>query len=103
LTAKNALFTPVYAAYIQKLPWRTFMKAMLPAMAASLTIAFLMYSIAQIVPIHSWIALGGFSGLVGLAYGGIVYFGVLRPEDRALLWTLLRVEKLQPWPKPNRG
>jgi len=103
LTAKNALFTPAYTAYIQKLPWRTFMKAMLPAMAAFMAIAFLMYSITQIASIHSWIVLGGVSGLVGLVYGGIVYFIVLRPEDRVLLWTLLPVEKLQPGIKLNRG
>ena len=95
LTAKNALFTPIYAAYIQKLPWWTFMTVMLPATVANLALACAVYAITQIIPIHSWIVLGGVGGLVGLVYGGIVYFGVLRPEDRTLLWTLLPIEKLQ--------
>ena len=95
LTLKNAFFTPVYAAYIQKLPWWTFVTAMLPAPIANLIIAGLVYAIIQVLTIRSWFVLGGIGGLVSLGYASIVYFGVLRPEDRQLLWTLLPAEKLQ--------
>jgi len=94
LTAKNALFTPIYAAYIQKLPWWTFMKAMLLGTVANLLIAGLLYAITQVVSIHSWFVLGAVSGVVSLVYASIVYTGVLRTEDRKLLLTLLPVEVL---------
>lgn len=95
LTVKNALFTPIYAAHIQKLPWWTFMTAMLPATIANLVVAGLVYALTQVISIRSWFVLGGIGGLVGVIYGSVVYFGVLRPEERKLLWTLLPIERLQ--------
>lgn len=95
LTAKNVLFTPIYAAHIQKLPWWTFMTSMLPATIASLTVAGLAYGTIQVVSIRSWFALGGLGVTMSLAYAGVVYFGVLRAEDRKLLGTLLPIGKLQ--------
>lgn len=94
LTAKNALFTPMYAAYIQKLPWWTFMTVMLPGTVANLLIIGLLYVIMQVVSVHSWFVLGAIGGAVSLVYAGIVYFGVLHAEDRKLLSTLLPLERL---------
>lgn len=95
LTAKNALFTPIYAAYIQKLPWWTFVTAMLPATIVSVVVAGLVYAITQVIPVRSWFVLGCIGCVVSLVYVGVVYFGILCAEDRKLLWTLLPIEKLQ--------
>lgn len=92
LTAKNALFTPIYAAHIQQLPWWTFMTAMLPGTVANLLITGVVYTTTQIIYVRSWFILGGIGGMVSLAYIGIVYFGVLRAEDRKLIWTLLPIK-----------
>jgi len=89
LTAKNALFTPMYAAYIQKLPWWTFMTTIIPATIASLSVMGLTHAITRLIFVHSWFVLIVVGCVVSLFYVGVVYFSVLQAEERKLLWTLL--------------
>jgi membrane protein EpsK len=57
LTMKNAIFTPIYAARIQKLPFYVFLKAMIPGIIiAGICLAFaLLFN--QIFTVNSWLML----------------------------------------------
>jgi len=89
LTLKNALFTPIYAAYIQKLPWWTFMKTMFLIILAAFFVGGMAYAATQLIQVRSWFMLIAVGGGLSLLYTAAVYFGLLRKEDRDLLFTLL--------------
>lgn len=89
LTAKNALFTPIYAAYIQKLPWWTFMKTMFLIILAALFVGGIAYAATQLIQVRSWFMLIAVGGGLSLLYMAAAYFGLLQKEDRDLLFTLL--------------
>jgi membrane protein EpsK len=95
LTLKNMLFTPIYAATIQKLPWWTFMSTIFPGILAALFTAGIAYGTAQLMSVHSWFNLIGVGGTIGLVYTLTVYFLILNKRDRRLLVTLLPLEKLE--------
>jgi membrane protein EpsK len=89
LTLKNALFTPVYAALIQKLPWWTFLKTILPITVAALATGWFAYIAAQFIPICSWVTLILVGGFTSVLYLVTVYFGLLNREDRNFLIKFL--------------
>jgi len=93
LTLKNMLFTPIYAAMIQKLPWWTFMSTMFPATIAALFTAGIAYGITKVIDLHSWLNLFAVGGAISLLYVWIIYFRILREEERVLLLTLLSVRQ----------
>jgi len=95
LTLKNMLFTPVYTAMIQKLPWWTFMSTMLPGIIATLFTAGMAYGATQLLAVGSWLTLIAIGGVIGLLYVLIVYLWVLNERDRRLLVTLLPLDKIK--------
>jgi membrane protein EpsK len=93
LTAKNMIFTPIYAAIIQKLPWWKFMPIMMPGGIAALSTAGITYGMTRLVNLYSWFVLIAVLGIISLLYVLIVYFLVLDRDDRKLLVALLPSEK----------
>ncbi|MEZ4736416.1 MAG: hypothetical protein R3E79_55730 [Caldilineaceae bacterium] len=58
LTLKNAVFTPLYASRIQRLPWFTYLNDLLPGIIATVIVWFISSAIAKITPLDSWLHLG---------------------------------------------
>lgn len=91
LTFRNAFFTPIYVALIQKLPWWTFMLEIIPGALTALLTTGAAYGTTQLVNLHSWTRLISFGSVLGLIYALLVCFVVLDKEERRFLVTLLPV------------
>ena len=89
LTGKNVLFTPLYAAYIQKLPWWTFVNSFIPSILGSLSVGFSMFAISHFFLPDTWLDLLFFTGVVSVVYLTIIYFAVLDSTDHLLLKAFL--------------
>lgn len=91
LTLKNSLFTPLYGAYIQKLPWYTFLIDLLPGIGGTLLVITLSIGLNSYFTIDSWLDLI-FSGLViGGIYSSLLGLYLWRnAEWRTLILSLLK-------------
>jgi membrane protein EpsK len=88
LTAKNALFAPIYAAMVLKQPWHTFMKSSLSGLAFLAGMAGFGYLLNQYSRPQSWghlITLAALLGVVGL----VALWCVLSNKDRRLMIDLV--------------
>jgi membrane protein EpsK len=91
LTLKNALFTPLYGAYIQRITWSTYIRAMLPGTGLSVIIGLLGFLISSMININNWFILiitGGLIGILGLI---LTYFLGLKPEEKTLLINFIPI------------
>ena len=90
LTAKNSLFTPLYAAHLLKLPWHTFATRLINGVLGFVVVAAGSYLISLNLSLASWSSLA----LVGISISGIyilgAYFFGLRAEERLLIKTEIR-------------
>jgi O-antigen/teichoic acid export membrane protein len=89
LTLKNAVFTPIYGALIQKLPWWTFLWGMAPGQAGALVLTLGAYAGTRLLPITNWFSLLAIGAALGAAYLALAYLALLNAEDRQLLWSLV--------------
>ncbi len=93
LTAKNALFTPIYGAYIQKVPWYTFIKELSFGIGGTFFVGggclFLVYRFS----ITEWSSLIFASGVVSIIYLGLLFFVFLSKEERVMLLAKLKPQK----------
>ncbi|MCA9948174.1 MAG: oligosaccharide flippase family protein [Anaerolineales bacterium] len=89
LTLKNTIFTPLYGAYIQDLPWHTFLTSLVPGVLGTLCITAAAFFIGQYFQIDSWIKIGVVGAIVGLIYGGAAFVIALSKEDRQFLTRFL--------------
>lgn len=82
LSAKNIIFTPLYAAHILKQGYRTFYREILPGIGTTVALAGTGWWLAQNLQFHTWLGLG----LTGLGLGGVftlvVYRLLLTHEER---------------------
>lgn len=88
LTLKNAFFTPIYAALIQRLSWFTYIKDMIPGILATLLIGLGAYSLTHIIQINSWLPLIGLGVAIGLIY--IIGIYVFQSKDVHFMIDLIR-------------
>lgn len=95
LTVKNTIFTPLYGAHIQNLPWHTFLISLIPGVIGTLCVTAGAYFIGQNYPMDSWLALVLAGAVVGLLYGGIAFVVALNKEDRQFLMRFLPGKKRQ--------
>lgn len=96
LTIKNSIFTPIYTARIQSLPWTYYYRALLPGVVGTVIVALCGWFLSDHVVIHhflTWIAVVG--AMITL-YFSIVYLGVLKKEEKAMLrsWIHAAIPKL---------
>lgn len=90
LTTKNALFTPVYAAYIVRFPLTTFMWAMVPGTLGAVSVAGLARWISASFDIASWLGLV-FVGLgISAVYAVAAYHFGLRASERETVRNLMK-------------
>jgi membrane protein EpsK len=90
LTAKNTLFTPLYAARNLKLPWHTFLPSLIAGVIGCVLVAAGAYWASSTWILTSWskLALAGMS--ISLLYiGAAILFGLGR-DDRTLLVAEIR-------------
>jgi len=89
LTIKNAIFTPLYSAHIQQIPWYTYIKTIIPSMIFYLIVALITWGISQSMLINNWLRLllsGGLAGLVSLL---IFYLLFLYKEEKKYIVSLI--------------
>lgn len=88
LTAKNALFTPLYASYTLKLPWHTFITPYLSALFCSGIVAVVGLGILRVTP-DSLIAVAS-AMLLTLALGAAAAWFLLPGCDRSQLRAMIQ-------------
>jgi O-antigen/teichoic acid export membrane protein len=85
LTIKNVFFTSIYSASIQKLPWYTYIRPIVPGLVAALMVGLLSFGTASLMQINNW----GSMILIGLINGafslGVVFLFGLKKEDQTLV------------------
>lgn len=95
LTAKNAVFTPLYTAWILGRPWHTFIRMYLSAIGLLLGLTAVGYFVNQYVEVSSWLHLILLSVAIAIL-GLTVVWMVLPRADRRLMVDLIpgRVRKM---------
>ncbi len=89
LTLKNAIFTPIYSAAIQRLPWWTFLSVMMHGLVGTIALAIVAHSLSILWAIDSWTKLVTAGSILSILYCGIVYFFGLNRNDRASLRSFI--------------
>jgi len=85
LTAKNVVFTPLYSARILDQPYYTFLRELLPIPIVTFALGAGCWALSSAVDLASWIRLAAVAAGVFAVYSAIVWFALLRPEERALV------------------
>lgn len=88
LTIKNGLFTPVYVARIQQLPWHTYFPSLLITVAASFIVMMTSRWAANNLNIESWVYLGLICGVITLLYGLLAFGLALKASERRILFHI---------------
>ena len=92
LTAQNLVFTPLYAAYVLNLGYRTFYSEILPVVTTTIGLAGTGWLLSRSLQLQTWLGLG----LTGLGLAGafilISYRFLLTNEERRQAWHLI-------WPR----
>jgi membrane protein EpsK len=89
LTAKNMLFTPLYAAHIQKLPLSTYFARLLPLVALNGVFATIVFAIDKLFGIRTLPTLVLMAAVISLAYLMLTYRFFIKRDEKTLLWKLL--------------
>lgn len=84
LTAKNAFFTPVYAAIILKQPWHTFLRSTMSGLAFLAGLTAFGYTVNYYLTPKSWVQLVTLSLAIG-AVGLIAVWFIMSSKDRRLM------------------
>lgn len=94
LTSKNAIFTLLYGAHIQRIPWYTFIHPILPGILLTIVMGLISWWGAAVFNVNNWVSLI----LAGSAFGGIgillIYLFGLEPGEKALILDFLSVRKI---------
>lgn len=90
LTAKNAVFTPLYNAHILHLPWWTFLRNLSTSVVAWLAVFIISFWISLTFAITGLPQLALVGMLVGCLYLLVIYFIGLNKDDRSFLKKEIR-------------
>lgn len=93
LTAKNAIFTPFYAARIIGAPMRTFQTESLLIFAITSVFTVVCWVASNRLDIASWSALAAIALLVSAGYAIVVYFFALSDSERGVIKRMLRLDR----------
>lgn len=85
LTAKNAVFTPLYVAKITGQKWNTYFKGVLKPAASTTFVAALSYLAQKVYNIKSFYELILTCFIIGIIYLVFVYFAMLGKTERRML------------------
>ncbi|MFH1897588.1 MAG: oligosaccharide flippase family protein [Candidatus Desantisbacteria bacterium] len=89
LTLKNAIFTPWYSSRILNKPWHAFVVPILPGMFATIGLIVGSFMLLRIINITNWFELIACFSIISLVYLVLVYYFVLKTEDRELIVSFL--------------
>ena len=85
LTLKNVVFTPLYGAHTQGLPWYTYFPSLMISVAATISVMAAGHWLGDIIGATSWVSLGLISILIGIAYVLAAYTLALSSAERKSL------------------
>ena len=89
LTMKNALFTPIYGATIQKNPWYTYLKSLIPGLVVSISIIIISIGFLQFFEIDKWLELILLLGITSCISLLLIYVFVLKIEDKKFFQSFI--------------
>jgi len=89
LTFRHAIFTPCYGARILNKAWYTFLAPMVPGVISAGTIAIISLWISHHFTLINWISLIIHFGIISLIYGLVVFFIILKHDEREMILSLL--------------
>ena len=89
LTAKNAIFTPLYAAHIIGMRASTFMRSAWSIVGMTVVTTLACWSISSVWSLESWPRILAAGLLVSVGYALLVYRFVLTNDERRTLAGLM--------------
>ena len=98
----DALFGPVYAAHILKLPLTTFIKPAIPGYLALVILLICGFFVTQVITVSGILQTFTAGGIIAIVYCTILWYLILKKKDRGLILTMLpsgMAEKLPAWIK----
>jgi membrane protein EpsK len=90
LTAKNVIFTPLYAAHILKLSNTTFCRELIPIVATTTCLAGVGWLVTRLFCITNWPALLAAGLVSGVFAAGAIYRLLLTNSERSRLVDMMR-------------
>jgi membrane protein EpsK len=90
LTAKNAIFTPLYNARNLRLPWWTFLPNLATSVLATLAVSAAAYWISLNWTLTGWLQLALAAAIITGIYVVVAYFLGLGAEERSLIKSEIR-------------
>lgn len=89
LTLKNAIFTPIYAAHIQKLPKLTYIPCLFPGVLGTLAVAAITFWLANYWVLDSWLLLALLTSVVSVGYILVAYLILMGDSERQFVKSLV--------------
>ncbi len=85
LTLKNIIFTPAYSAAIQKIPWHTYYKTIIPGLVTTILIGSTSFGISVFTHINNWGNLILIGVLITILYLAYLFLFGFKDEDKTLI------------------
>jgi membrane protein EpsK len=90
LSLRNLIFTTLYSARIQKLPWHTYLAGLLPAILGTIVAGGLGYVFSLVVPSPNWIELILITGSITAMYIMLAFLFGLNAEEKGMMFQFLK-------------
>jgi O-antigen/teichoic acid export membrane protein len=88
-TLRNAIFLPLYTAYIMKVRWWTYFTSYISTITATVFSAGISLGLSQFFFPKNWFELGASVGIISAFYLGVVWVVGMRKTDRQFLINML--------------
>ncbi len=89
LTAKNLIFSPIYAAYVLRIRWNAFLSKIFPIVLATTGLAGVGKVLSTTWDISGWFHLAASGAVMSVAYAVVGYYVLLNREERLLAWSMI--------------
>jgi membrane protein EpsK len=83
LSAKNVLFTPIYGALIQKIPWHSYISRVIPGLLSTILITAVSFALSVVIKIPNWPEFILIAGAITVFSIICMYYIGLSKEERA--------------------
>ena len=89
LSAKNALFTPWYAAKIQNVPIKTYFVAIIPGFLLSVVLGMSAFLLDLTIRCASWMSLISLSIILAAIFSFLTWSYILKPVEKGILLSMV--------------
>jgi membrane protein EpsK len=89
LTLKNVFFNSIYVAYIQKLPWYTYIRPLVPGLVTTLLVGLVCLVTTSLIRINNWGSMILIGAIIGSLSLGAVFILGLKKEDQTLVLSFV--------------